>query len=393
MVNQFRPVRTGSDADLAFAVVVLASYFSTFSALKSATTFQLLMLIGMGVAYITIGIYGYSYAARSGKVSLHILYFLIQLSVGGGIIYLGRGNGYNAMVLLPLAGHSVVLLARNLRVVVNLAIVVTYALTLDISAANWGQAWSGLPLFLAGQIFILVFTQMAVSEEKARSDVEKLVRELESANRNLREYAAKAEELATIKERNRLAREIHDGLGHYLTTIFMHIQAARAVMKADPSKAQESMSTAQNMTQEALADVRRSVAALRDLPEDGMALQNEIEKMLQVCQSAGIKTEFGLIGTPRKLSPPVVSTIYRAVQEAINNTCKHSNANQLGIKMDFVNPSYIRLLISDDGVGAGQLNGGFGLIGMRERIHMLNGELSIVTSPGSGFNLEVCIPG
>jgi signal transduction histidine kinase len=393
MDRTFRPIRTGGDADIAFAVVVLASYFTTFSILKSATTLQLLIMIALGVAYITTGIYGYAFVAKSGNVFFHIAYFVVQLILGGLIVSMGKGNGYSAMVLLPLAGHSVVLLPRNLRLVVNVAIVLTYAITLDLLAANWSLVWSGLPIFLAGQIFIIVFTQMAVSEEKARGEIEKLYNELEGANNRLREYALKVEELAITKERNRLAREIHDGLGHYLTTVFMQIQAARAVMKIDPQKGMDALGTAQNLTQEALIDVRRSVAALRDAPGDSLALQEEIQKMLKTCEGAGISANLQVIGSPRALTHQTLLTLYRAVQEGINNTCKHAHASCFEIKLDYSDIEKIKLELRDNGIGAEQFDGGFGLLGMRERVHMLNGDLSIQTTPGNGFTLDVLLPG
>jgi signal transduction histidine kinase len=393
MERPFRPFHTGSDADLAFALVVLASYFSTFSILQSATTFELLLMIGFGVAYIAFGIYGYSYAVRGEQIALHLGYFAVQLALGGSIVFLGKGIGYNAMVLLPLAGHSVVLLPRFMRLTVNVAIVLTYALSLYLFTANWSAVWSGLPVFLAGQIFIVVFTQMAVNEERARAEVEQLVRKLEQANQRLRNYALQAEELAITKERNRLAREIHDGLGHYLTTIFMQIQAARAVMKAEPGRAHDALGTAQNMTQEALADVRRSVAALRDIPGESLSLQEEIERMLKGCEGSGMTPEFRVVGAPRSLPPQTMLAVYRAVQEGINNTCKHAHARRLSVVLDFSHKQVVRLAIQDDGIGAGRLDGGFGLLGMRERVNMLNGDISIVTSPGNGFRLEVCVPG
>lgn len=394
MDKTFRPFHTGSDADLAFAVVVLASYFSTFSILQSATTFELLAMIGLGVAYIAIGIYGFAYVIRAEKLELHLAYFAVQLVLAGLIVYFGKGNGYNAMVLLPLAGHSVVLLPGTWRLVINLAIILTYTVTLDLfTPINWSVVWSGMPIFLAGQIVIVVFTQMAVSEERARTEVEQLVNKLEEANQRLRNFALQAEELAITKERNRLAREIHDGLGHYLTTIFMQIQAARAVMKGDPDKAQDALRTAQNMTQEALADVRRSVSALRDTPGESLSLEEEIGRMLKSCEGVGIQPAFKVIGSPRSLSPHVLLTFYRAAQEGINNTCKHAHAKHLSIALDFTNAQSVRMLIQDDGIGASRLDGGFGLLGMRERVHLVNGDLSIVTSPGNGFRLEVCVPG
>lgn len=392
MDRTFRPVHTGSDADLAFAVVVLASYFTMFSSLQSSSTVELLLLIGLGVAYIAIGIYGYAIVSRVEKLPLHLAYFFLQMSLGGLIVFFGRGAAYNAMVLLPLAGHSVILLSREWRLGVNLGIVGVFVGALALSSSGLGTMWSGLPLFLAGQIFIVVFTQMAVNEERARSEVEKMARDLSEANRHLREYAMQVEELAVTRERNRLAREIHDGLGHYLTTIYMQVQAARAVMKTDALKAQDALTTAQNLTQEALVDVRRSVAALRESPNQGQTLSEEVEKLLRGCESAGVSGVLKVIGTPRVLSPQSQWAVYRAIQEGIHNTCKHAQAASVCVLLDFSQSGLVRLMVQDDGRGAERIDGGFGLLGMRERVTLLNGEMRVVTAPGQGFLLEVKIP-
>jgi signal transduction histidine kinase len=393
MERPFHPVRTSGDADLAFAVVVLAAYFTTFSVMETTSTTQLLWMIALGVWYIAIGIYGYAYAVHSGKFIYHIAYFTVQLLLAGTIIFLSKGVGYNAMVLLPLAGHSVVLLPRSLQLPVNTAVILTYVAAMFVSLGDLGAVWAGLPIFLAGQIFIVVFTQMAVSEEKARAEVEGLVKELEHANQSLRAYAAQIEELAITQERNRLAREIHDGLGHYLTTIYMQIQAARAVMKSDSSKAMEALGRAQNQAQEALVDVRRSVAALRDLPSDSYSLQEEIEKMLKSCEGAGVSAELKVHGAPRSLTPQAVLAVYRAAQEGINNTVKHAGARRISVSIDYSQSDQVRMVVQDDGHGAERPSGGFGLMGIRERVQMLNGQVNVTTAPGDGFRLEVCIPG
>ncbi|NLG96633.1 MAG: sensor histidine kinase [Chloroflexi bacterium] len=393
MDRSFRPFKTGSDADLAFAVVVLASYFTTFSVLQSATNLELLFMISLGIAYIAVGIYGYAFVVHKGRLAYHLIYFTVQLFLGGMIVHMERGVGFNAMILLPLAGHSVVLLPRPWRLVVNAGILLSYVLAVDLFAANWSTVWATMPVFIAAQIFIVVFTQMAVNEERARGEVEKLVGELEKANHRLREYALQIEELAITKERNRLAREIHDGLGHYLTTIHMQIQASRAVMKTDAEKANEMLSRAQNMTQEALKDVRRSVAQLRDMPADSFSLQEEIEKMLKGCDGAGITSQLKVIGSPRPLSPQTILTLYRAVQEGINNTCKHSQANCISVTLDYSQSEIVRLEIQDDGKGAENIDGGFGLLGIRERTQLLNGDLTITTAPGNGFRLVVSLAG
>lgn len=393
MKRSFRPIHTGSDADLAFALVVLASYFTTFSTLQTTSTLELLVLIALGVMYIVIGIYGYAFVWRSKMFAFQLAYFAVQLAIGGMIVYMGRSAAYNAMVLLPLAGHSVVLLPQYWRFFVNLLILGVYTGAVSAASNDLNTMWSGLPLFMAGQIFIIVFTEMAVNEERARSEVESLAEDLSQANQSLREYAVQVEELAITRERNRLAREIHDGLGHYLTTIYMQVQAARAVMKVDPQKAQDALVTAQNLAQEALVDVRRSVSALRGSPIEGLMLADEIAKILKSCESAGVSGELKTIGAPRPLTPQLQWTIYRAVQEGIHNTCKHARARHVCVLLDYSQSDQLRLVVQDDGVGAASVDGGFGLLGMRERVLLLNGQFQVVTAPGQGFRMEVQVPG
>ncbi len=386
-------IQTSGDADLAFAVVVLASYFTTFSTLQHASINALLFLIGLGVAYITVGIYGYGLVAKSKRFSLTLVYFAIQATLGGLIVRIGHGSTFNAMALLPLAGQTVMLLDREWRAGINGLLVLVYIGATGLFAAGWQEVWSGLPLFLGGQIFIIVFTQMAVNEEHARTEMELMTRDLTEANHNLRAYAVQVEELAITKERNRMAREIHDGLGHYLTTIYMQIQAVRAVMKTDEEKAQEMLLKAQNQAQEALAEVRSSVATLRDAPGSSLSLAEEIERIFVSCEMAGITADLKVIGSARPLSPQVHWTLYRAVQEGANNTHKHAHACHFNVIVDYSQADHVRLMMQDDGLGAVKTEGGFGLIGMRERVHLLNGAMQIQTAPGAGFQIEMILPG
>lgn len=385
-------IRTGGGTDLAFAVVVLASYLSIFSNIREITSLELALMIGLGMTYLTLGIYGYGVVARLDWLPASLAYFFIQLALGGTIIYLGEGTGLNAMVLLPLAGHAVVLLPQRWTYVTNLLIILTYIGAVYLFSRSWTVVQDGFLIFIAGLVFIVVFTQMAVGEEKARGEAERLYKELREANQRLREYVSKVEELAISKERNRLAREIHDGLGHYLTTIFMQIQAGRAIMERDMAKAAELYEKAQNQTQEALLDVRRSVAALRDDPDEGKPLEEQIPHALQSLEVVGVKTEFIQLGVPRELSPLAHLTLYRAVQEGVNNACKHAKATNFMVTLDYRDPNKVRLMLCDDGVGASKMDGGFGLLGIEERVNLLGGDLNIETSPGNGFKIEMVVP-
>jgi signal transduction histidine kinase len=389
-----RPViKTGAGADLAFAVVLLASYLATFSALQTASTLEILLMISLGIAYVSIGIYGYGFCARSNRLGIHLAYFAIQIPLGGLIVYLARGAGFNALILLPLAGHSVMLLGRWWMISVNAMILSAYVIAVISFSNDWTAVFNGLPIFLAGQVFIVAFTQMAVNEEKARQEVERLATELANANQRLREYALQVEELAITKERNRLAREIHDGLGHYLTTVHMQIQAAQAVMPQDPQHSLEIMHTAQNVTQEALADIRRSVGALRASVGEIMPLSEEIRKMIKGYEMTGIIAKLEVVGKPRPLNPKSHLTLYRAAQEGLNNISKHAEASHVTLYLNYDEEQQVRLVIEDDGKGTDQIEGGFGLMGLRERALLLHGEFQVTSSPGQGFKLEIGVPG
>lgn len=384
-------IKTSSGANLAFAVVVLSSYLSTFSSLKPGSSLELILLITLGIVYLSLGVYGFSYVSQSESLILRLAYFCFQIPLGGLIIFLSKGAGLNALVLLPLAGHSVVLLPGLWVYFSSTAIALAFLFSVRTFSMDWSIVLRDFPTFLAGILFIMVFTQMAVGEESAKSEVNRLVEDLEGANQRLREYARQIEELTIAKERNRLAREIHDGLGHYLTTIHMQIQASRAVLENNPKTALASLEKAQTLTQEALADVRRSVASLRTTPENLLPLPQRIEKLLSDSGQEGLNTNFQLIGIPRILSIPADLALFRAAQEGLNNACKHARAGNFWVVLDYSREKQISLIIRDDGVGTDHLHEGFGLIGLRERILLINGTLDIKTEKGSGLTIQIAI--
>jgi signal transduction histidine kinase len=387
-----RSVMTGSNADIAFAIVVLTSYFATFSSLRRAALIDVVLIILLGVAYITFGIYGYAYVSKSEFLVLKIFYFAVQIPLGSLIISLGKGTGFNALLLLPLAGQAVVLMSDYWAYVTNLGIVATYVVAVRSFTSSWSDVWTDLPIFLAGLIFIVVFTQVAVGEEKARKEVERLVSELQETNRRLSEFSIKAEELAIVKERNRLAREIHDGLGHYLTTINIQIQAAIVTLEKKPERAGELLAKAGSLSQEALSDIRNSVATLRAPMDESLPLEIIIQDVLKSCECTGIETNFRILGVERPISEGLRVALFRTIQEAVSNVQKHAQASNIWVILDFRDHEQILLTISDDGKGSDHLDGGFGLLGLQERARLLNGKLEIQTAPGKGFAINLVVP-
>ncbi len=383
-------ISTGTD--LAFALVVFISFFAAFSNSLLFDPFLISVIILLGIAYITNGIYGFAYTSRKGTNSIKIVYFSLQLILGGLIVYYGKGAGFNALILLPLVAHTAMLLDQDWMLATNVGIILTFILSVYLYSGRLAIVWAGVPFFFAGQVFILIFTQMAVTEQRARLKLENLAAELSEANKHLSEYAERVRELTITQERNRMAREIHDGLGHYLTTINMQVKAASAIINKDKAKAKTLMENAQNLSSAALIDVRNSVFALRQDPSEVTPLFERIQDMSNVASSGTRKIKLEIVGTPRSVSPQVDLTLFRAAQETINNANKHSRSSSVILVLDYSNPDFITLQSTDDGIGTDELNQGFGLIGIQERVRLLNGTTQIDTSAGKGFKIKINIP-
>ena len=251
-------------------------------------------------------------------------------------------------------------------------------------------AWEVVVLLSLGAAYLVVgtsFTRVAAGEREARAA-------LAEANQRLRERAAQIEELATTKERNRLAREIHDSLGHYLTVVNVQISAAQAVMEHDRARALDHLAKAQTLAKEGLAEVRRSVATLRASPIspiDGRPLVEALAELSKHWDSPGLRTRFAVTGTVRPLSAQANLTLYRAAEEALTNVGKHAHATGVELHLDY-REGGVQLSVNDNGVGSSISEGGFGLLGVRERVLLLNGEVRVHSNTGKGFILEVELP-
>ena len=387
-----RDIRTGRAANLALFLVVVVGCVSTFIATPHLFTWpKTLLLIGLGALYSIVGTYGWACCERAASPAVRVLYFAFQILLGAAMVYRSGGFGPMALILFPLAAQGVVGLSRRWMLVICALILAVLVLPIGLGA-NWANAAQGFMGYLAALVFVVVFTQVAVNEQEARAEVERLAGELGEANLRLRQYAVQVEELATAQERNRLAREIHDGLGHYLTAINMQIQAALAVLESDRARALDGLGKAQSLTQDALADVRRSVAALRASPMEHRPLTEAVAASVDECRAAGILTALTVTGAARRLPQPVELTLYRAAQEGLTNLRKHAHASRADVVLDYGDEATVRLVVRDNGVGSSKTEGGFGLLGLRERVQLLGGQVRIRTAPRQGFTLEVEAP-
>jgi signal transduction histidine kinase len=203
-----------------------------------------------------------------------------------------------------------------------------------------------------------------------------------------------AEQLATTQERNRLARDIHDGVGHHLTVVQMQLQAARAVLRSDAARTEALLAKAQRQAEEALDEVRRSVSTLRE-PRVDRPLPEGLEGLAAESSAAGVPTNLEVVGAARSLPAEAEQALYRTAQEGLTNVRKHAEATHARLVLDYSDAATVALEVHDDGRGMPPEPAalGFGLLGLKERAARLGGQLAVDTTPGRGLTLRVEVPG
>ena len=378
-----------------FLFIVVIGYLVTFlAASRDDVQFSMSRLfvgIAFGVAYLILGVFDTEILRRFPANTRNTLFFPIQIALVFGIGWT-LGPGGHWLIGLPLAGMAVDRLSPRWRWLVYAALIATVVLPIGLRYSTWEVAFTNGFIISTAIFFVAAFSQFRLNEQKAREKAEELAKQLEAANRQLAEYASQAEELAATQERNRLAREIHDNLGHYLTIINVQIEAAKVTLDSDSKRALDSLNKAQELTKKGLASVRESISALRVSPVENRPLQEAISALVDETQMIGVTAKFDVLGKPRCVDEKVALALYRAAQEGLTNVRKHAHASQVNVMLDFTQADRFRLTVRDDGAGAAYTGGGFGLIGIRERLHLLSGDSHIETQVGKGFCLEVVVP-
>ena len=214
--------------------------------------------------------------------------------------------------------------------------------------------------------------------------------DLQNANNQLQIYASVTEKMGETKERNRLAREIHDTLGHTLTGISAGIDACIATVEKSPENTKKQLEVISKVTREGILDIRRSVNHLRPDALEHLSLEYAITKMIMDISSVtNTKVFFQSDVKKLKFDQDEENAIYRVVQESLTNAIRHGKATKIWIKIGKVD-SEIYLTIQDNGTGCEKFEHGFGTRHIMERIEMLNGTVTFENS--DGFVVSAKIP-
>jgi len=213
---------------------------------------------------------------------------------------------------------------------------------------------------------------------------------LKAANVRLEEYAHESEYMAKTQERNRLAREIHDTLGHALTGIITGIDAAIALLDYSTEGAKKQLELVAGVARQGMTDVRRSVKALRPDALEKKGLPEALQQViLQMQATAGIQVTFENRADSLHFDSDEEEVVYRIVQEGLTNAVRHGHASQVWIDISREN-AILRLEIRDNGCGCADIADGFGLTHMKERVLLLGG--TVAFDGRDGFSIDARIP-
>ena len=231
---------------------------------------------------------------------------------------------------------------------------------------------SCLNILLFVLYMILLFTGQKAENERIR----KLNEQLNQANDQLRDYAENMERMTQMRERNRLAREIHDTLGHTLTGIIMGTDAGLALLDVAPEESRKRMQVVAQTARDGLTDVRRSIKALRPDALDRYSLGEALEGLVENFRlTTSAQIYYFQKAGELSLDSDEEDALYRVVQEGLTNAVRHGKSDRIEIRVTRTG-NVVTVSIRDNGCGCDTLEEGFGLRHMRERLQMLGGTLA-----------------
>jgi signal transduction histidine kinase len=329
--------------------------------------------------------------------ALSILAFLNGLLAATGL-------WFNFLLYFVIVANTFLHLSLRKACIANFLLYLEVGLTFLLLNGRSGLSTNWLSM-LSGFAFVGAFSlsNRLLNTERERSSrllyqLETSTHELEEAHAQLQQYAKEIEELAITRERTRMAREIHDTLGHYLTIITIQLETISKLQERDPARAHAEIEEARRVAAQCMQEVRTAVAALRPTGIANLDLKQALIQLASEFRSTVPDTELTL---DLETTLPASSTelqlaFYRAAQEALTNVHKHARAANVLLRLRYENEN-VELMIRDNGLGTmaanqfPQQSNGFGLTGLRERIELLGGQVTYGPAEPSGYRVTVSI--
>lgn len=256
--------------------------------------------------------------------------------------------------------------------------------------------WSNLVNFMFAVFCALageLIKKLTVARQTVDEQYERLTlshEALHEAHEQLRHYAKEVEELTAVRERNDIAREIHDTVGHNMTALLVQLQLAEALWKERSSHTEQILQTCTELARKSLQDVRTSVRTLKEESEGNIIerMRNMLDEFSKV---TNVQVTFQMQGDPAIIPLSLQPTILRTLQESLTNAKRHGRATVCNVSLCCLEEN-VTLTISDDGVGTSEVSPGFGLMNMKERVEEHGGAIHFESEKGNGFQLLVQFP-
>ena len=332
-----------------------------------------------------------------GKIVEHpsriLWYILIQGVLALFISLYSKNIGMTFALFMALLGEAVGLFGLTRR---GLLASVYYLVLLSINIVQFSGSPSTGSIILTTiltSIFVITYVTLYMRQNEAREQAQALASELEKANRQLSEYAAQVEDLTIANERQRIARELHDTLSQGLAGLILQLEAADAhLINNRNDKAHDIVTNAMEQARITLAEARHAIDDLRQPPVHDLdsALRLEIDRFTN---ATSIPIHFNTDQTP-PLPDSVTETLIRSVAEALTNIANHAQAQNVEVNVRVKDKSLL-VTIQDDGQGfdASAIPfGHYGILGIKERVRLVNGSFDIQSENGKGTLLKIEMP-
>src|SRR5215813_8856036 len=261
----------------------------------------------------------------------------------------------------------------------------------DLSRLPWRHVVVATPIWT---VCAIVFSYARHVNHTSRERAG-LIAELQAAQHDLEVARQRDAELAALRERERLARDLHDSLGHALVVLSVQLEAVQRLYTVDPARASAQVDVMKDLTRASMVELRRALEGLRTPGLGDRSLQQALDTLSrEVGAHTGMEVRCQVAAGADALGPAVSEALWRMAQEALTNVEKHANARHVQVCVEIA-PHGVTMRISDDGCGlppdAASRSGHYGLRGMRERLEGLGGTLTM-HSNGGGTLVEACLP-
>ncbi len=372
MSNRMKNLFNGTKIVLVAIILLAALNF------ESANSARTTILVGISSIYILIGLIK-SYFVKNNCIYLLLFFtdimmvFLLEYNSKYMINYF-----LHSLYILILLEATLTLSRKRGFIVGAITVIASLVkyLILIYYKSNFSNI-SEMSFFILINIFVLVTINFAQYHKEEKEKKEELYSELLKVHKSLQEYYKKKKKLTIVEERNRIARDIHDTLGHSMTAFIMELEIIYRLIDKDNEGAKDLMKKAKQSAREGLTKIRQIVETLDPNEQAPLGIQSIQELIDGFANRTGVEVTFEIEGDIVKTSPTINIALYRLVQEALTNAVRHGNASFIQVKIKY-KVNKIEFVVINNGSCEPINKEGYGIKGMKERIYSLNGELQFI---------------